>query len=57
MVEWWYNTTYYTALQLLPFEVLYGYPPAHLSIPQVSTPTATDVKQYIQERRVVVQSN
>ncbi|KAH0670721.1 hypothetical protein KY289_025214 [Solanum tuberosum] len=29
--EWWYNTTYYTAIKCTPYEVLYGQkPPIHL---------------------------
>lgn len=25
--EWWYNSTYHSAIQMSPFEALYGYPP------------------------------
>lgn len=28
--EWWYNTTYHSAIQMTPFEALYGYPPPKL---------------------------
>lgn len=27
LAEWWYNTTYHPALQLTPYEVIYGQPP------------------------------
>lgn len=31
LAEWWYNTTYYTAIKCTPYEVLYGQkPPIHL---------------------------
>ncbi|KAJ3704209.1 hypothetical protein LUZ61_007914 [Rhynchospora tenuis] len=26
MAEWWYNTTYHSAIQCTPFQALYGYP-------------------------------
>ena len=25
--EWWYNTTFHSAIQLTPFEAVYGWPP------------------------------
>ena len=30
IAEFWYNTNFYTNLQLSPFEALYGYKPAHI---------------------------
>lgn len=28
--EWWYNTTYHSAIQMTPFEALYGHPPPRI---------------------------
>ncbi|KAE8675396.1 C2H2 and C2HC zinc fingers superfamily protein, putative isoform 1 [Hibiscus syriacus] len=35
--EWWYNTTYHTALKLTPFQALYGYKPPIMVWPTEST--------------------
>ncbi|KAM7497180.1 hypothetical protein LguiA_021594 [Lonicera macranthoides] len=55
LAEWWYNTTYHSSLQLTPFEVVYGYPPPHLSIPQFETHKEIDVQQFLQERKTMMQ--
>ena len=55
LVEWWYNTTYHTTLQMTPFEVLYGYLPPHLTIPQIETTIDRDVSEFLQERRLAMQ--
>ena len=50
LVEWWYNSTYHSAIQLTPFEALYGYePPLHLSyLPENSA--VQQVDRYLQDR-------
>ena len=27
LAEWWYNTTFHSAIQTTPYEVVYGQPP------------------------------
>lgn len=27
LTKWWYNTTYYSATKMMPFQALHGYPP------------------------------
>lgn len=44
LAEWWYNTTYHTAIRSTPFEVIYGQPPpVHLPyLPRESTSPTVD---------------
>ena len=55
LVEWWYNSTFHSAIQLTPFEALYGYaPPIHLPY----LPDSSDVFQvdrHLQERDSMLQ--
>lgn len=42
LVEWWYNTTYHSAIQTTPYEALYGQdPPLHLPYLVGASPVAT----------------
>ena len=40
LAEWWYNTTYNTALKISPFQDLYGFAPPMIN--EVSTPGPKD---------------
>jgi len=53
--EYWYNTSYHTALQHSPFEVLYGHPPRHfgITIPQASS--IPELDQWLTERELLTQ--
>ena len=56
LAEWWYNTTYQSAIQLTPYEVLYNQsPPIHLPyLPGESTNTAVD--RTMQRRELMIKS-
>ncbi|KAJ4811165.1 polyprotein [Rhynchospora pubera] len=41
LAEWWYNTSYHSALQCTPFQALYGYPPPQLPM---GTPPKSQVE-------------
>ena len=55
MVEWWYNSTHHFAIQLTPFEALYGYgPPIHLPyLPESSSMHQVDM--HMQDRENMLQ--
>lgn len=50
VAEFWYNTTYHTALGRTPFEVLYGQSPRQLRIENLQLSTVPDLEQWMQER-------
>ena len=56
LAEYWYNTTYHSALGKTPFEVLYGYPPRHFGIVPTDASTITDLQEWLNERSAMTQA-
>ncbi|XP_012468976.1 uncharacterized protein LOC105787074 [Gossypium raimondii] len=53
LTEWWYNTTYHSAIQTTPYEALYGQtPPLHLPYIAGATPVAS-VDRTLQQREAM----
>lgn len=50
LAEFWYNTTYHSALGKSPFEVLYGYPPKHFGITVDTHCQVPELEAWLQDR-------
>jgi hypothetical protein len=53
MTEYWYNTSFHTALGCSPFEALYGYAPRSFGITAASQCHATDLEQWLLEKNLL----
>lgn len=55
LAEFWYNTSYHTALGRTPFEVLYGHPLRHFGITNADVCHPTELDEWLSERRLLNQ--
>lgn len=53
LAEYWYNTSYHTALGRTPFKVLYGRPPRDLGGIQLSEASVPDLVSWLKEREIM----
>lgn len=53
LAEYWYNTTFHSALGRTPFEVIYGHLLREFGIDQVDTSTVPDLAAWLQEREIL----
>jgi hypothetical protein len=53
MAEYWYNTTYQSALGYTPFEVLYGHPPKHFGLSDAPQVTVPDLANWLKDRNLL----
>jgi transposase InsO family protein len=52
LAEFWYNTSYHTAIKTTPFQALYGHAPRYLGITADSVPVK-DLREWLQERQLM----
>lgn len=52
LAEYWYNTTFQSAIGRTLFEVLYGHQPRHLGIVNPQQATVLDLEHWLTERNM-----
>jgi transposase InsO family protein len=51
LAEWWYNTSYHTALKMSPFQALYVFPPPMINELALPGPEETEARDFIAEKQ------
>ncbi|KAJ3705864.1 hypothetical protein LUZ61_009569 [Rhynchospora tenuis] len=53
MAEWWYNTSFHSAIQTTPFQALYGYAPTQIPMGQPPKSQVEAVNKLFKERHAI----
>ncbi|XP_012847898.1 PREDICTED: uncharacterized protein LOC105967845 [Erythranthe guttata] len=53
--EWWYNSTYHSAINMSPFQALYGYPPPLVGYGVVEEFKSVGVEQWVNDHAKLLQ--
>ena len=51
LAEWWYNTTYHTAIQMRPFGALYGIPPPQLALGPYTHSKVATIEDHLKDKQ------
>lgn len=55
LAEYWYNTTYHTAIKMSPFQALYGFPPPLISELAIPGPEEEDAHNFLSAKQQMLE--
>lgn len=55
LAEWWYNTSFHTALNMTPFQALYGFPPPMIAESALPDSISDDTEDLLQNKELALE--